>query len=62
VRAGNAWRQTRRERSGVAGRRTSDRSEDARVVVGRAATTGRVDEGSLFIVIIPSVSAVLGCV
>ena len=43
MRAGNAWRQTRRECSGVAGRRTSDRSEDARVVVGRAATTGRVD-------------------
>jgi hypothetical protein len=43
VRAGDAWRQTRKERSGVAGRRTSDRSEDARRVAGRAATTGRVD-------------------
>ena len=43
MRAGNAWRQTRRELSGVAGRRTSDRIEDACGVVGRAATTGRVD-------------------
>jgi hypothetical protein len=43
VRAGNAWRQTRRELSGVAGRRTSDRIEDTCGVVGRAATTGRVD-------------------
>ncbi len=40
---GDAWRQTRKERSGVAGRRTSERSEDARRVAGRAATTGRVD-------------------
>ena len=43
MRAGDAWRQTRKERSGVAGRRTSERSEVARRVAGRAATTGRVD-------------------
>jgi hypothetical protein len=45
VHAGNAWRQTRRDRSGVAGRRTSDRSENARGVAGRAASTGRVGSG-----------------
>ena len=43
MRAGDAWRQTRKERSGVAGRRTSERGEDARRVARRAATTGRVD-------------------
>ena len=43
MRAGDAWRQTRKERSGVAGRRTSEHSEDASRVAGRAATTGRVD-------------------
>ena len=41
--AGDAWRQTSKECSGVAGRKTSERSEDARRVAGRAATTGRVD-------------------
>ena len=29
VRAGDAWRQKRKESSGVAGRRTSDRNADA---------------------------------
>jgi len=43
VLAGDAWRQTSKECSGVAGRKTSERSEDARRVAGRAATTGRVD-------------------
>ena len=43
MRAGDARRQTRKEHSGVAGRRTSESSEDARRVTGRAATTGRVD-------------------
>jgi hypothetical protein len=43
VRAGNAWRQTRRERSGMTGRRRSERNEDARGLAGRAATMGRVD-------------------
>ena len=43
--AGNVWRQTRRESFGVAGRRTSDRSEDACGVARRAASTGRVGSG-----------------
>ncbi len=38
---GNTWRRTQRDR--LAGRRTTERSEDARGVAGRAVTTGRVD-------------------
>ncbi len=45
MRAGNALRRTRRERSGVAGRRTIDRREDAYGVAGRASSTGRVGGG-----------------
>ncbi len=43
--AGNEWRQTRRESFGVAGRRTSECSEEARGVDGRASSTGRVGSG-----------------
>ena len=41
----NAWKQTRRQRFGVAGRKTSERSENTRGVAGRAASTGRVGSG-----------------
>ena len=41
----NAWKQTRRQRVGVAGRKTSERSENTRGVAGRAASTGRVVSG-----------------
>ena len=41
----NAWKQTRRQRFGVAGRKTSERSENTRGVAGRAASTGRVVSG-----------------
>ena len=41
----NAWKQTRRQRFGVARRKTSDRSENMRGVAGRAASTGRVGSG-----------------
>ncbi len=45
MRAGNALRRTRRERSGVAGRRAIEHRGDAPRVDGRASSTGRFGGG-----------------